>query len=185
MSQTPDPTNNSSTDHDPNNDHISAICSSLQLHLSEPEKEVQEMRWRAVSNPDTDPQVLHHIASHGSDHLAKRVAEHPRAEANTLAQLADHDYYEVRAALADNQNISLELQWQLAEDEHADVRFALAQCYHIDQSVLGRLLDDENPFVAHRAKSTLMRKNAAMDSPTRLPGSSETGGTSRRLRSSG
>jgi hypothetical protein len=185
MSQIPDSSENWPADHDLSDDRISAICSSFQFHLSEPAQEVHELRCRAVSHPDTHPQVLDHIASRGSDHLAKRVAEHPRAEASTLNQLALHEHYEVRAALADNQNIPLDLQWQLAQDIHPDVRFSLAQCYHIDQNVLTSLLDDDNPFVAHRAQITLQRRNVASDSATKLPGSSEAGGTSRRFRAFG
>jgi hypothetical protein len=185
MSQIADSNENSPPDYDLTDDRIAELCTSLQFHLSEPAPEVHQMRWRAVSHPDTHPQVLHHIASLGSHHLAKRVAEHPRAESSTLSQLALHGHYEVRAALADNQNIPLQLQWQLAGDEHPDVRFALAECYHIDPNVLASLLDDDNPFVANRAKTTLQRKNIASSSPTKLPGSTEAGGISRHLRASG
>ncbi len=185
MSYNPDSNNLSHPDLSLSDEDIKAICSSLQLHLSEPEGEVQQMRLHAVNHPDTDPQVLHHIASCGGRQLASRVADHPRAMADTLNQLAMHDHHEVRAALADNQNIPIQLQWQLAEDEHPDVRFALAQGYHIDQSVLASLLDDENPFVVQRAKTTLQRKNAVMGRPARLSNKSRVENYSQRRRAKG
>jgi hypothetical protein len=162
-------------------EHLSAICHSLQFHLTEPTEAAHQMRWRAVSDPCTDPQVLQHIASRGSHHLQKRVAEHAGAAPETLDQLAVHDHHEVRASLADNQNISLQLQWQLARDPHPDVRFATAQSYHIDPDVLASLLDDDNPFVVHRAKTTLQRISAAKSRTAYLPGSAGSAGTSKKL----
>jgi hypothetical protein len=180
MSQNPDSNDSFSGDRQLADEDVRALCAPLQLHVPEPESEVQIMRLRLVSHPETDPKVLHHIASHGCKQLASRVAEHPGAAPDTLNQLAQHDQHEVRAAVAENQNIPLDLQWLLAEDEHPDVRFALAQSYHIDQSVLASLLEDDNPFVAYRAKTTLQRKNAAMTRATRLPGSSGGSGITRR-----
>jgi len=185
MSQIPDSTENTPAEKDLSDRHISEICLSLQFHLPEPSDEVHQMRLRAVNRPDTPPQVLEHIASRGSVHLAKRVAEHPRAHPDTLSQLALHEHFEVRAALADNRTIPIDLQWQLARDEHPDVRFALAQSYHIEPDVLASLMDDENPFVVHRAKTTLQRKNNILSKTALHPGASESSRTTKRMRASG
>jgi len=182
MSQDRDSTENIPAETDSNDDHISAVCTSLQFHLEQPTAEALDKRMKAVCHPDTDPKVLEHIASSAPHFLVKRVAEHPRAEAQTLDKLARHEHHEVRCALADNPNIILELQWQLAEDEHPDVRFAVAQSYFIDKAILSALTEDENPFVAHRARTTLQRLDLDMKKTKKTHTLPENTGSSERRR---
>jgi len=182
MSQDRDSTENIPAETDSNDDHISAVCTSLQFHLEQPTAEALDKRMKAVCNPDTHPKILEHIASSAPHFLVKRVADHPRTEAHTLDKLARHDHPEVRAALADNPNIVVELQWQLAEDEHPDVRFSIAQSYFVDKAVLAALTEDENPFVAHRARTTLQRLDLEMKKNKKTHTLPESSGASGRMR---
>jgi hypothetical protein len=57
----------------------------------------------------------------------------------------------------------------LAQDEHADVRYAIAESYKLDPVVLAVLLEDSNPYVADRARCTLLRLQSGAAIPRRMP----------------
>lgn len=113
--------------------------------------------WTLAVNPATPPEILEQLAIGGSAALLERIAEHPQATRPLLTVLATHAHAEVRSAVADNSNTPEEIVLALARDECADVRFAIAENARTPVPILGLLADDENPYVAHRAKSTLTR----------------------------
>jgi hypothetical protein len=51
---------------------------------------------------------------------------------------------------------------QLAQDINADLRYALTENHHLDQSILDFLALDGNPFVADRARRTILRLKQAI-----------------------
>lgn len=63
--------------------------------------------------------------------------------------------------VAEDGDASDDILWLLVEDENPDVRFCLAENYNIDPNMLKVLSEDENPYVAHRARKTLMRMEKA------------------------
>jgi len=88
---------------------------------------------------------------------ALQVAEHKSTSSQTLNQLAASVDVDVRIAVADNKHASLETLMRLAGDANADLRYAIAENHNIDPSVLHELVEDANPFVAYRARKTLLR----------------------------
>lgn len=91
-----------------------------------------------------------------SQHISKKVAMHDGGAQD-------------RIDIADHQSTSIEVLIQLTQDENADVRFALAENHNIDRSVLNLLVEDANPYVAHRARKTLLRLSCGAESII-LPG---------------
>ena len=86
----------------------------------------------------------------------KQVAEHPDTSIDALRELAAHADLEVRIAVADNRNTPLETLMILAQDECVDLRYAIAENHNIHEDVLNMLAEDDNPFIAYRAKETLV-----------------------------
>jgi hypothetical protein len=60
-------------------------------------------------------------------------------------------------AVADHLNTPEDVLMLLAADDNADVRYAIAENHNISRMVLNKLLDDPNPYVVHRAQTTLER----------------------------
>ncbi len=84
-------------------------------------------------------------------------ASDPSAPSDILSMLAGNCDVDVRMAVADNRSALLETLMILAQDESADLRYQLAENHNIDKRVLNLLSEDSNPYVAHRAHSTLKR----------------------------
>lgn len=98
------------------------------------------------------------INSHKSDTArAIQIAEQPTTPVDVLSKLAAHADVEVRLAVADHCNTSLETIMILAQDKNADLRYAIAENHNVKASVLCLLTEDENPFIAFRARKTLLR----------------------------
>ncbi len=122
-------------------------------------KQQKEKLWKAVNDPETAAQDLEIIVSEGCRGLVRRAAEHPRVSLELLIALSQHEDPEVRAAVVDNHQTSVDLHWRLAKDECADVRYAVAESYLVDMDVLSSLLEDANPYISHRARATLKKRN--------------------------
>ncbi len=116
--------------------------------------------WHSVNDPQTEASVLESLVGEAEKHLPllRRLAEHPRLPAAALQALSEHDDCEVRAAVAAKESASLELLSKLIRDSSADVRYCLAESYTLPTNLLAILLEDENPYVSHRARTTLRRQ---------------------------
>ncbi len=116
--------------------------------------------WHSVNDPETEASVLESLVGAAEKHLPllRRLAEHPRLPAAALQALSEHDDSEVRAAVALNESASPELLSKLIRDTSPDVRFCLAESYTLPTDLLAILLEDENPYVSHRARTTLRRQ---------------------------
>ncbi len=101
--------------------------------------------------------------------VLERVAEHPNASVGSLLRLARHEHAKIRAAVADNCNTPETLVMELAADVSADVRYAIAENSMMPIAVLEVLVSDENPYVVHRAKSTMERLGKSDFTPLLLP----------------
>ena len=113
----------------------------------------------AVNNPDTPTHDLEIIVSTGCRGLVRRAAEHPRVSVELLTVLSTHADPEIRAAVVDNHQTSTDLHWKLAQDSCDDVRYAVAESYIVNTEVLSSLLEDSNPYICHRARATLKKRN--------------------------
>ncbi|MDQ5933263.1 MAG: hypothetical protein QG574_561 [Cyanobacteriota bacterium erpe_2018_sw_21hr_WHONDRS-SW48-000092_B_bin.40] len=123
------------------------------------EKDLKGRQWMAVNDPDTPTQDLEIIVSTGCRGLVRRAAEHPRVSVELLTVLSAHDDPEIRAAVVDNHQTSIDLHWKLAQDSCDDVRYAVAESYIVNMEVLSSLLEDSNPYISHRARATLKKRN--------------------------
>jgi hypothetical protein len=121
------------------------------------EREAARIRWLLAINPNTPTPVLEHLANDSSPTMLERIAENPRSSRATLTRLAAHGNPQVRAAVAENANLSPKTAWRLAKDASADVRMRLAESYFAPLEVLRALCGDENPYVQHRAQTTIGR----------------------------
>ncbi len=119
----------------------------------------REKHWKAVNDPDTTIQDLEIIISAGCLGLVRRAAEHPQVTLDVIIALSQHEDPEVRAAVVDHHQTSADLHWRLATDDSADVRYAIAESYLVDMDVISSLLEDANPYVSHRARTTLKKRN--------------------------
>lgn len=131
--------------------------------------DAKEQRWQAVNNPDTAPHDLETIIGDGCHGLIRRAAEHPKATVEILMNLAAHCDPEVRAAVVHNDKTPQELHWQLARDESDDVRYAVAESYRVGEEVLSALLEDDNPYISHRARITLKKRNVNLCMAAEFP----------------
>lgn len=98
--------------------------------------------------------------------LRKATANYIAGQASTSAavlhNLSKHNDVKVRTSVADNENTSANTSMQLAGDANADLRYALAENHHISRGTLDFLALDTNPFVADRARKTILRLKQAM-----------------------
>jgi len=85
------------------------------------------------------------------------IADNSATPAHILHELATSCDVGVRMAVADNRNSLVPTVMLLALDQDSDLRYALAENHNIDAKVLELLSDDTNPYVASRAKRTLVR----------------------------
>jgi hypothetical protein len=108
--------------------------------------------------------------------LLKRLAEHPATPICILNQLACCTHGEVRASVADNINTPLSTMCLLARDQDEDVRYAMAENHNLSSSILYELAEDNNPFVKHRAETTLRRIVACEFNAHKINGGSGSGG---------
>jgi hypothetical protein len=131
--------------------------------------DAKEQRWLAVNDPETAPQDLENIIGDGCHGLVRRAAEHPKATVEILMNLAAHCDPEVRAAVVHNDKTPDELHWQLARDESDDVRYAVAESYRVGEDVLSALLEDDNPYISHRARVTLKKRNVNLCMAAEFP----------------
>jgi len=93
---------------------------------------------------------------------ANYIASHAATSVSVLHRLSKHKDVKVRIAVADNENTSTDTSMQLAHDDNADLRYALADNHHINRGTLDFLAMDENPFVADRARRTILRLKQAI-----------------------
>lgn len=121
--------------------------------------ELKGRQWMAVNDPDTPTDDLEIIVSTGCRGLVRRAAEHPRVSPELLAVLSVHTDPEIRAAVVDNHQTTTDLHWKLAQDLCDDVRYAVAESYTVNMDVLSSLLEDANPYISHRARATLQKRN--------------------------
>jgi hypothetical protein len=110
-----------------------------------------------AANPQTPPMVLDHLVNCGVPFVLVRIAENPRSSAETLRKLAGNESVSVRTAVAENYDAPVDVHKKLAQDECVDVRFAVAENANLPPDILEVLIRDENPYVAHRAQTTLTR----------------------------
>ena len=129
---------------------------------SNSDKELKGRQWMAVNDPDTPTQDLEIIVSTGCRGLVRRAAEHPRVSVELLTVLSTHVDPEIRAAVVDNHQTSTDLHWKLAQDSCDDVRYAVAESYIVNTEVLSSLLEDSNPYICHRARTTLKKRNVQL-----------------------
>lgn len=123
------------------------------------DKELKGRQWMAVNDPDTSAKDLEIIVSTGCRGLVRRAAEHPRVSVEILTLLSAHADPEIRAAVVDNHQTSTDMHWKLAQDSCDDVRYAVAESYIVNTEVLSSLLEDSNPYICHRARATLKKRN--------------------------
>ncbi|MDP3509881.1 MAG: hypothetical protein Q8T09_18060 [Candidatus Melainabacteria bacterium] len=123
------------------------------------DKDLKGRQWMAVNDPDTPTHDLEVIVSTGCRGLVRRAAEHPRVSVELLTVLSTHLDPEIRAAVVDNHQTSTDLHWKLAQDSCDDVRYAVAESYVVNMEVLSSLLEDSNPYICHRAQTTLKKRN--------------------------
>jgi len=90
----------------------------------------------------------------------------------SLLALSQHEDPEIRAAVVHNRKTTSDLHWQLARDVSADVRYAVAESYLVNTEVLSSLLEDANPYISHRARATLKKRNVHLVVAAELPESS-------------
>lgn len=111
-----------------------------------------------AANPQTPPMVLDHLVNCGIPFVLVRIAENPRSAAQTLRKLAGNESVSVRTALAENYDAPADVHRSLAHDECVDVRFAVAENANLPPDILEILARDDNPYIAHRAQTTLTRR---------------------------
>ncbi len=92
--------------------------------------------------------------------VRRRVAENCRAPIAVLLKLATDPSSEVRIAVAENPRTPESVLEKLVNDFSVDVRYGMAENAMLPEHHLAVLCNDENPYVAHRAKSTLRRLEA-------------------------
>jgi hypothetical protein len=112
-----------------------------------------------VSDPETPGELLEHLAKTDNERLLERIAEHPNLSPFLLEILASHPLPGVRAAVAGNPNVPADVLMSLCNDGHDDVRYSIAENPSMSPEILDYLVEDSNPFVAHRARLTLMKMN--------------------------
>ncbi len=132
-------------------------------------EEHSHSRWALAVNPETPPDVLEQLAICGCLALLERIAEHPQASRPLLIALATHDHPIIRSAVAENCNTPDDIVAILAQDECADVRYSIAENARMPVPILELLAEDENPYVAHRARTTLCRVCTDYCAPFRMP----------------
>ena len=126
---------------------------------SQSDQDLKGRQWMAVNDPDTPAHDLETIVSTGCRGLVRRAAEHPRVSLELLDALSTHTDPEIRAAVVHNHQTSDDLHWRLAKDSCDDVRYAVAESYMVNMDVLSSLLEDANPYICHRARATLKKRN--------------------------
>lgn len=87
----------------------------------------------------------------------REISRNVVTPAYVLRRLAASADPELRTAVADHLNTPEEVLLVLADDASAEVRYAIAENHNISRSVLQKLKNDRNPYVAHRALTTLTR----------------------------
>ncbi|MBX9686897.1 MAG: hypothetical protein K2X27_09360 [Candidatus Obscuribacterales bacterium] len=63
----------------------------------------------------------------------------------------------LKMSIADDLSTPMEVLFILAEDESLDLRYALAENHNLSRDLLEFLTLDSNPYVAHRARKTIIR----------------------------
>lgn len=94
------------------------------------------------------------------DHTLKwlrEISKNVVTPAYVLRRLATSCDPELRMAVADHLNTPEDVLLLLADDHNSDVRYAIAENHNISRYVLNKMRDDCNPYVAHRAETTLAR----------------------------
>lgn len=140
----------------------SAVCASKQNSQSLTKDENISDRIIATSSK-TSPDVLEALSRTASPKILELIAGNENCTPSLLKRLAKHPSAQVRAATAENHQTSLDTLWQLVKDEDADVRFGLAENHRLPETILNALSEDENPYVACRARKTIMRVEANRD----------------------
>lgn len=143
--------------------------------------------WCAVNDPETTSGQLEEIAGEATNNLPllRRLAEHPNLSPTALYALSEHEDPQVRAALAENPSSPRSLLEKLCRDSHADVRYFLAESYTLDLDLISSLLEDENPYVVHRAKSTLRKREVHLVATLPWTGATAATQPKQRQRKSG
>ncbi|MBA3855465.1 MAG: hypothetical protein C0507_01030 [Cyanobacteria bacterium PR.3.49] len=125
--------------------------------LSALRSEEMQKKFAAAVNPSTPARILADLAEGSPTWIQERVAENPSTPQEFLSKLAQHCCSTVRTAVADNASTVHDIIVRLVNDESADVRYAIAENHSMPALVLEALTEDENPYVAFRARKTLLR----------------------------
>jgi|GEM_PF-6514672 hypothetical protein len=118
---------------------------------------MDDINYIRAGRYDTPATDLYVLSQHPSSRIRIRVAENQATPQVFLEELSTDSSEEVRIAVGGNTATPLHVVMRLAFDEHVDVRFSLAENYSVNVLVLLCLANDENPFVSHRALTTLKR----------------------------
>jgi hypothetical protein len=113
-----------------------------------------------ATDPETPAELLEPLARTDNERLLERIAEHPNVSPFLLEILASHPSPDVRAAVAENPNVPDRILADLCNDIHDDVRYRIAENASTSAERLMNLAEDPNPYVAHRARLTLMKVDA-------------------------
>lgn len=112
----------------------------------------------AAGCPDSSEEDLRQLSKSEVAAIRRRVAENPRVPSEVLKKLAADNDYHVRIAVGLNRSCELSIITDLIYDENPDVRFWLASTSYLPERLIFELTEDPNPFVADRARRTLLRK---------------------------
>lgn len=110
-----------------------------------------------AGHPTTCRDLLELLSGHESARVRRRVAENGNTPTDILSRLAEDIDPEVRLAAATNNRTPIDVVFALALDEDLTVRHGLAEDTTTPIGVLKRLVRDDNPYVATRARKTLIQ----------------------------
>ncbi len=137
---------------------------------SSPHSETDELLLRfsriICTHENSPPSVLSWLSSFDNHNLQERIAEHPNTPKEVLHKLSKNAHPDVRSAVAENPSTPFELLFALSQDEHEDVRFRLAGNHEVPQEILNILAEDGNPYVAHCARQSSMKKSQSHVQPS-------------------
>ncbi len=146
-----------------------AISTMQPLHFQQ---------YLRAGHPSVTEEQLTNLASHESQYIRLRVAEHERTPGDVLELLSQDQNSEIRATVAAHRKIPLHVLNRLSIDDNCDVRLEIASDPNVPHSILSKLAEDENPYVSHQAKRTLQKRApleppVSIDSHKRLPAKKE------------
>jgi hypothetical protein len=124
--------------------------------LLNPSMPITRLHRYLSSCPKTPGEVLAELCRCGHTEVLIRIAENPNVTEETLIDLSCDPEVEVRCSVVENENTPITVIWLLSTDPSEDVRYRQAECLHTPLRIVMRLLSDENPYVAQRARKTLM-----------------------------